>query len=52
MRPFRQLAESDRFADVVRVFLALAGITVWCTFRALIAANVPFMLGAIACALS
>ncbi|WP_291775781.1 YccS family putative transporter [Luteibacter sp.] len=52
MRPFRQLAESDRFADVARVFLALAGIAAWCTLRGPVVAIVPSMLGAIACALS
>jgi YccS/YhfK family integral membrane protein len=52
MRPIRQLAESDRFADVVRVFLALAGITAWCTTQGPDDAIVPALLGAIACALA
>src|SRR3954468_11129363 len=52
MRPIRQLAESDRFADVVRVFLALSGITAWCTTQGPDDAIVPALLGAIACALA
>ncbi|MET0937557.1 MAG: YccS family putative transporter [Luteibacter sp.] len=52
MRPLRHLAESDRFADVVRVFLALAGITAWCTYAGPADAIVPALLGAIACALA
>jgi YccS/YhfK family integral membrane protein len=52
MRPLRQLAESDRFADVVRAFLALAGITAWCTCAGPADAIVPALLGAIACALA
>ena len=52
MRTFRQIAESDRFADVVRVFLALTGITAWCTLRGPVEAIVPALLGAIACALA
>ncbi|WP_052698039.1 YccS family putative transporter [Luteibacter yeojuensis] len=52
MPSLRHLAESDRFADVLRVFLALAGITAWCTLRGPPAAIVPALLGAIACALA
>ncbi|UPG93330.1 YccS family putative transporter [Luteibacter aegosomatissinici] len=52
MPSFRQLAESDRFADVIRVLLALGGITAWCTLRGPADAIVPALLGAIACALA
>jgi YccS/YhfK family integral membrane protein len=52
MPSFRHLAESDRFADVLRTFLALAGITAWCTFVGPADAIVPALLGAIACALA
>jgi YccS/YhfK family integral membrane protein len=52
MPNLRHLAESDRFADVVRVFLALAGITAWCTLTGPADAIVPALLGAIACALA
>ncbi|MGN6479083.1 YccS family putative transporter [Luteibacter sp.] len=52
MVAFRHLAESDRFADVLRVFLALAGITAWCTWHGPADAIVPALLGAIACALA
>lgn len=48
----RRLAESDRFADVLRVLLALAGITAWCTLRGPADAIVPALLGAIGCALA
>lgn len=52
MRSLRSLAESDRFADVVRVALALTGIVVWCATRGPATAIVPALLGAIACALA
>ncbi|UPG88849.1 YccS family putative transporter [Luteibacter aegosomaticola] len=52
MPTLRHLAESDRFADVLRVFLALAGITAWCTWHGPAEAIVPALLGAIACALA
>ncbi|MET0504830.1 MAG: YccS family putative transporter [Luteibacter sp.] len=52
MPTLRHLAESDRFADVLRVFLALAGITAWCTLAGPADAIVPALLGAIACALA
>ncbi|MEZ2416648.1 YccS family putative transporter [Luteibacter sp. RCC_6_2] len=52
MRSLRQLAESDRFADVVRVFLALTGIAAWCTLAGPVELLVPALLGAIACALA
>jgi len=52
MPTFRHLVESDRFADVVRVFLALAGVTAWCTLVGPADAIVPGLLGAIACALA
>jgi YccS/YhfK family integral membrane protein len=52
MPSLRALAESDRFADVLRTFLALAGITTWCTVIGPASAIVPALLGAIACALA
>ncbi|MDY1547282.1 YccS family putative transporter [Luteibacter sahnii] len=52
MRSFRHLAQSDRFADVVRVLLALGGVTAWCTLHGPGQAIVPALLGAIACALA
>src|ERR1700761_941319 len=52
MMSLRHLAESDRFADVLRVFLALAGIAAWCTLVGPAGAIVPALLGAIACALA
>lgn len=52
MLSFRRLAESDRFADVVRVLLALTGIVAWCTWVGPADAIVPALLGAIACALA
>ncbi|HEY4294161.1 YccS family putative transporter [Luteibacter sp.] len=52
MLSFRHLTQSDRLADVVRVFLALAGIVAWCVPTGHVDAVVPALLGAIACALS
>lgn len=52
MRALRYLVESDRFADVVRVFVALTGVTARCTLKGPADAIVPALLGAIACALS
>ncbi|NID15357.1 YccS family putative transporter [Luteibacter yeojuensis] len=52
MVSFRHLAQSDRFADLVRVFLALAGIVAWCVPAGQVDAVVPALLGAIACALA
>lgn len=52
MPSLRSLAESDRFADVLRSFLALSGITAWCTLIGPASAIVPALLGAIACALA
>lgn len=52
MPSLRHLAESDRFADVLRTFLALSGITAWCTLIGPASAIVPALLGAIACALA
>jgi len=52
MRRLRELAESDRFADVVRVLFALTGIAAWCTMAGPADAIVPALLGAIACALA
>lgn len=52
MLSLRYLSQSDRFADVVRVFLALTGIAAWCTLAGPADAMVPALLGAIACALA
>ncbi|SEM23539.1 TIGR01666 family membrane protein [Luteibacter sp. UNCMF331Sha3.1] len=52
MPSLRTLVQSDRFADVVRVCLALGGIVVWCAARGTGQALVPALLGAIACALA
>src|ERR1700754_20326 len=52
MPSLRHLAQSDRFADVLRVFLALTGIAAWCTLAGPEDAMVPALLGAIACALA
>src|ERR1700754_3900415 len=52
MPSLRHLAQSDRFADVLRVFLALTGIATWCTLAGPEDAMVPALLGAIACALA
>lgn len=52
MLSLRHLIQSDRFADVVRVFLALTGIVGWCTIAGPADAMVPALLGAIACALA
>lgn len=52
MPTLRHLAESDRFADVIRVLLALGGVTAWCTLHGPADAIVPALLGAIACALA
>jgi YccS/YhfK family integral membrane protein len=52
MLSLRHLAQSDRLADVVRVFLALAGIVALCVPTGHVDAVVPALLGAIACALS
>ncbi|URL57437.1 TIGR01666 family membrane protein [Luteibacter flocculans] len=52
MRFLHRIAQSDRFADVVRVFLAHAGIVALCTWQGDTGAIVPALLGAIACALA
>lgn len=52
MPTLRHLAESDRFADVIRVLLALGGVAAWCTLHGPADAIVPALLGAIACALA
>jgi len=52
MPTLRALAQSDRFADVVRVCLALGGIVGWCASRGMVEALVPALLGTIACALA
>ncbi len=48
----RRLSGSDRFAECVRVFLALGGIVLWCAISHRFALAIPAMLGAIACALA
>jgi YccS/YhfK family integral membrane protein len=52
MRFLRHLAQSDRLADVLRVFLAMTGVVAWCTPTGHSAAVVPALLGTIACALA
>jgi len=49
---WRRLRGSDRFAECVRVFLALGGIVLWCVISRRFAVAIPAMLGAIACALA
>ena len=49
---WRRLRGSDRFAECVRVFLALGGIVLWCVISHQFAVAIPAMLGAIACALA
>jgi YccS/YhfK family integral membrane protein len=49
---WRRLRGSDRFAECVRVFLALGGIVLWCVISHRFAVAIPAMLGAIACALA
>jgi len=48
----RQLRGSDRFAECVRVFLALSGIVLWCALTHRFAVAIAIMLGAIACAVA
>ncbi|MGN6738400.1 YccS family putative transporter [Dyella sp.] len=49
---WRRFRGSDRYAECVRVFLALGGIVAWCLARGERAAVIPALLGAIACALA
>jgi YccS/YhfK family integral membrane protein len=49
---WRRFRGSDRFAECLRVFLALGGIVVYCLVRGQTAAVIPALLGAIACALA
>jgi len=49
---WRRLRGSDRFAECVRVLLALGGIVLWCVISHQFAVAIPAMLGAIACALA
>jgi len=49
---WRRLRGSDRFAECMRVFLALGGIVLWCVISHRFAVAIPAMLGAIACALA
>jgi uncharacterized membrane protein (TIGR01666 family) len=49
---WRRLRGSDRFAECLRVFLALGGIAAYCLASGQFAAVVPAMLGTIACALA
>ena len=49
---WRQLRGSDRYAECLRVFLALGGIILYCLASGQSAALTPAMLGVIACALA
>jgi YccS/YhfK family integral membrane protein len=49
---WRLLRGSDRFAECVRVALALGGIVLWCLPGNRFAEAIPALLGAIACALA
>ncbi len=49
---WRRLRGSDRFAECVRVLLALGGIVTWSLFTGRFAEAIPALLGAIACALA
>lgn len=51
-RFWRLLRGSDRFAECVRVALALGGIVLWCLPGNRFAEAIPALLGAIACALA
>jgi len=49
---WRRLSGSDRYAECLRVLLALGGIVAWCLLQGDFAAAIPALLGAIACALA
>lgn len=49
---WRRFRGSDRFGECLRVLLALGGIVGYCLVREDIAAVIPALLGAIACALA
>ncbi|GAB2560994.1 TIGR01666 family membrane protein [Dyella jejuensis] len=49
---WRRLQGSDRFAECLRVLLALAGVILYCLLRGHASAMIPAMLGVIACALA
>lgn len=49
---WRRLRGSDRFAECLRVLLALGGVVAWCLARNRIDAVSPALLGVIACALA
>lgn len=49
---WRRLRGSDRFAECVRVVLALGGVIVYCVPSGQSAELIPIMLGVIACALA
>ena len=49
---WRRFRGSDRYAECVRVGLALGGIVAWCLVRQEVHAVIPALLGAIACALA
>ncbi|MCW8806590.1 MAG: YccS family putative transporter [Rhodanobacter sp.] len=49
---WRRLRGSDRYAECVRVLLALGGIVAWSLFTGRFAEAIPALLGAIACALA
>ncbi|WP_017462196.1 YccS family putative transporter [Dyella ginsengisoli] len=49
---WRRFRGSDRYAESLRVGLALGGIVAWCLARRDVHAVIPALLGAIACALA
>ena len=49
---WRRLRGSDRYAECVRVLLALGGIVAWSLLTGRFAEAIPALLGAIACALA
>lgn len=49
---WRRVRGSDRFADCLRVWLALGGVILFCLWLGQARATIPAMLGVIACALS
>lgn len=49
---WRRFRGSDRFGECLRVLLALGGIVAFCLWREAVAAVIPALLGAIACALA
>ncbi|SFS18684.1 TIGR01666 family membrane protein [Dyella sp. OK004] len=49
---WRRLRGSDRFAECLRVFLALGGVTLYCLAASRFVDAIPALLGVIACALA